>query len=124
MDAEALNITAVVVGAVAAFVFGWIIYHPKVLGRIWAEGSGVAPSNAPPVLAMVLQLLALLALALVLGTTATVNFLGTALLAIAAVALFIASGGAFTGKTTGAILVDVAYVWGAGALMIAAQGLL
>ena len=124
MEAVALNVPAVVAGAVAAFVFGWVMYHPKVLGRIWAEGSGVELSNSPPVLAMVLQALALLALATVVGMTATVNFLGTALLAIAAVALFVASGGAFTGKTAGAIAVDVIYILGAGVLMIAAQGLL
>ena len=124
MEAVALNVPAVVAGAVAAFVFGWVIYHPKVLGRIWAEGSGVELSSSPPVLAMVLQALALLALATVVGMTATVNFLGTALLAIAAVALFVASGGAFTGKTAGAIAVDVIYILGAGVLMIAAQGLL
>jgi len=124
MEAEALNVTAVVAGAVAAFLFGWVIYHPKVLGQIWAEGSGVEMTGSPPIMAMVLQALALLALATVVGMTATVNFLGTAVLAIAAVALFIASGGAFIGKSTGAILTDVAYALGAGVLMIAAQGLL
>ncbi len=46
------------------------------------------------------------------------------MLAIAAVALFVASGGAFTGKSAGAIAVDVGYILGAGVLMIAAQGLL
>ncbi len=54
MEAEALNTTAVIVGAVAGFLFGWIIYHPKVLGTIWAEGSGVDldAGNGPPILAV------------------------------------------------------------------------
>ena len=41
MEGEALNITAVIAGAVAGFVFGAVIYHPKVLGTIWANGSRV-----------------------------------------------------------------------------------
>ena len=124
MEAEALNIPAVAVGAVAAFLFGWLIYHPRVLGRIWAEGSGVDLGGSPPIAAFAFQALALLCLAIVIGMTATVNFLGTAVLAILAAMGFVVSGGAFTGKSTGALGVDAAYVIGAGILMIAAQGLL
>lgn len=124
MESEALNIPAVIAGAVAAFLFGWVIYHPRVLGTIWAEGSGVDLGGKPPALAFVLQVLALIALAVVIGVTATVNLLGTALLAILAAALFVASGGAFQKKSTGAILTDTVYILGAGALMIVMQGIL
>ena len=124
MEAEALNTTAVVAGAVAAFVFGWVLYHPRVLGRIWAEGSGVDLGGAMPVMAMILQAAALLALSAVVGLTATLNLLGTAILAIVAVVLFVAAGGAFARKGTGAIAVDIGFALGAGVLMIAAQGLL
>ena len=122
MEAEGLNILAVIVGAVAGFLFGWLIYHPHVLGRIWAEGSGVDLSGKPPTLAFGTQALALVALAIVIGMTATVNFLGTALLAILAAALFVVSGGAFLKKSTGALVVEAVYILGAGALMIVAQG--
>ena len=122
MEAEGLNILAVIVGAVAGFLFGWLIYHPHVLGRIWAEGSGVDLGGKPPALAFGTQALALVALAIVIGMTATVNFLGTALLAILAAALFVVSGGAFLKKSTGALVVEAVYILGAGALMIVAQG--
>ncbi len=124
MEAEALNIVAVIAGAVAGFLFGAVIYNPKVLGTIWANGSGVPLDGKPPALAFVLQILALLCLAVVVGMTATVSFLGTAVLAIVGSALFVASVGAFQRKTTGAMLTDVVYIVGAGILMIAAQGLL
>ncbi len=54
--------------------------------------------------------------------TATVNFLGTAVLAILAAVFFVVSHGAFVRKSTAAMLIDGLYVVGAGALMIVAQG--
>ena len=125
MEAEALNTPAVIAGAVAGFILGAVIYHPKVLGTIWANGSGVdLEGGKPPVLAFLAQALALLALAIVVGMTATVNFLGTAVLAILAAALFVGSGGLFQKKSTGAVMTDVVYIVGAGILMIAAQGII
>ncbi len=124
MEAEPLNIAAVIAGAVAAFVFGMILYHPKVLGRVWAQGSGVELGGSMPVGAMVLQAAGLIALAIVVGVTATLNLLGTAILAILAVALFVAANGSFAGKSSGAFLTDAGYAVGAGALMILAQGAL
>ena len=121
MEPEALNIAAIAVGAVAAFIYGVIIFHPRVLGTIWANGSGVALDGKPPVLAFAIQILALLALAIVVGMTATVSFLGTAILAILAAALFAMSSGAFQRKSTGAMLTDGLYIVGAGALLIVAQ---
>ena len=124
MEAEALNIPAVALGTALGFVFGMVLYHPRVLGTIWANGSGVDLDGSPPVLAFVLQILGLGALAIVVGMTATVNFLGTALLAILAAALLVTGGGVFTGKSKGALATDGLYILGAGALMIVAQGIL
>ncbi|MCG6885509.1 MAG: DUF1761 domain-containing protein [Silicimonas sp.] len=125
MEPESLNVAAVALGTVAAFVFGMILYHPKVLGRTWAEGSGVnLDKGGFPAAAMILQLGALIALALVIGLTATLNLLGTALLAILAVALFVVANGAFGRRSTGAVVTDGIYAIGSGALMIVAQGLL
>ena len=123
MEAEALNIVAVVAGVIAGFVFGMIFYHPKTLGTIWANGSGVDLDGKPSPLAFVAMILALIALAIVIGMTATLNLLGTALLAILAAALFVVSGGFFTKKSGGAIGVDALFIVGAGALMIVAQGI-
>ena len=126
MEAETLNIPAVLAGAVAAFFLGAVIYHPKVLGSTWAKGSGVdlEAESAMPSLAFLFQILALVCLAIVIGMTATINFLGTAVLAILAALFFVVSGGAFLKKSAGALFVDGVYVAGAGILMIAAQGLL
>ena len=126
MEAEALNTTAVIVGAIVAFIVGAIVYHPKVLGTIWAKGSGVdlEGGGSPPILAFALQAVALVCLALVIGITATISYLGTALLAIGAAICFVMSQGAFQKKTTGAMLVDGLYVFLAGAVMIVAQGAL
>ena len=77
METEALNIPAVALGAVVAFLFGWVLYHPRVLGRIWADGSGVELGGNPPAAAFVFQVVALICLAIVIGMTATVNFLLT-----------------------------------------------
>ena len=98
--------------------------HFDMLGTIWANGSGVDLDGSPPVPAFVLQILGLGALAIVVGMTATVNFLGTALLAILAAALLVTGGGVFTGKSKGALATDGLYILGAGALMIVAQGIL
>ncbi len=124
MEADPLNTTAVIAGAVAAFLFGAVLYHPRVLGRIWAEGSKVDLDGRTPVLAMVLQAAGLVALALVVGLTATLNLLGTAVLAILAVAMVVSASGAFARKSSGAIGIDFLFVIVAGVLMIAAQGLL
>ena len=124
MEAEALNTAAVIAGTVAAFILGMILYHPRVLGTIWANGSNVDLGGSPPVAAFVLQILGLLSLALVIGMTATINFLGTALLAIAAAALMTVGNGVFSRKSKGALMVDGLYILGGGVLMIAAQGLL
>ncbi len=121
-----VNWAAVIAGAIAAFVFGWILYAPAVFGRVWAKGSGIdiEIGNGPPVLAMVLQIIALLCLAIVVGVTETSNALLTAILAILAVVAFVVSGGAFMRKSGKALAVDGGYVLGAGILMILAQGLL
>lgn len=121
---EPLNLPAVLLGTVAAFVWGMILYHPRVLGGVWARGSGIEPGGPPPVLAFVLQVLGLLALALVVGMTATISYLGTAVLAILAVALFVMAGGAFHRKSPAALAIEGLYAAVAGALMIVVQGVI
>lgn len=124
MDAAALDWTAVIAGVVAGFAFGAVVYHPRVLGTIWARGSGVPLDGRPPVLAFLLQILALLALAMVISMMAAVQQLGAALLAILAAMLFVASSGVFQRKSFGAVATDMIYIIGAGILMIVAQALL
>ncbi|MCG8335991.1 MAG: DUF1761 domain-containing protein [Proteobacteria bacterium] len=116
----------VVVGTVVSFLAGWAWYSPKLFGKKWADGSGVSLESADkmPVFAMVSQLLALFILALVIGMTAAVNALFTAILAILAVAAFTASMGGFVKKSHAAIAIDFFYIIVAGVIMIASQGIL
>lgn len=124
MEADPLNVIAVATGAVTAFIFGAVIYHPKVLGTIWANGSGVDLTAKPSAIAFVAQVVAIIALALVVGLTATFQLLSAALLAILAAAAFVVANGLFQKKSGGALFTDGLYVVGAGALMIIAQGAL
>lgn len=122
MESE-INTLAIAVGAFGGLILGAVIYHPRVLGTVWARGSGVDLDIKPSPLAFVAQIVALVALAIVVGITATVNFLGTALLAILAAAAFVVAQGLFQTKSTGALLTDGFYVLAAGVVMIIAQGI-
>ncbi|MCK7612776.1 DUF1761 family protein [Roseibium sediminicola] len=125
MEFETVSWIAVITGAVAAFLFGWLVYSPLLFFKVWAEGSGVEvePGGKPPLGAMVLQIIGLLCLSAVVGVTATIEALITALLAILAAACLTMSNGAFAGKSTAAIAVDGGYIVGAGILMIVAQAI-
>lgn len=118
-----LNILAVAVGAIAGFVLGMVLYHPRVLGTVWMKGAGVDPGGKPPALAFVLMIAGLVLLSIVVGMTATVNFLGTAIAAILAAAALALANAAFAGRSGAALGVDALFIIGAGVLMIAAQGI-
>lgn len=126
MELAAVNWLAVLVGAVAAFLLGWLVYSPVLFVKRWAEGSHVDLNDggSPPAFAMVAQIVALLLLALVIGVTETSGALYTAILAILAAAAFAVSNGAFCRKSSFAMAVDGGYVIAAGVVMILAQGLL
>lgn len=126
MEFDAVNWIAVVVGTIAAFLFGWLVYSPLLFAKTWAAGSGVelTPESRPPLVAMLLQILALFCLASVIGVTATIDALLTAVLAILAAALLTVSNGAFCKKSGAALMIDGGYIVGSGVLMIAAQGIL
>ena len=120
-----LNWLAVVTGTIVSFLIGWAWYSEKLVGKKWAAGSGVNMDSASkmPVFAMASQVAALFLLALVVGLTATVNALFTAILAILAVATFTASMGGFVKKSNFAIAVDFFYVIIAGIILILCQGI-
>lgn len=126
MELAAINWLATLVGAVAAFLLGWLVYSPILFVKRWAEGSHVDLDGGagPPLFAMVAQIVALLLLAMVVGITATNDALITAVLAILAAAAFAVSNGAFCRKSSFAMAVDGGYVVAAGVVMILVQGLL
>lgn len=78
---------AVIVGAVAAFLFGWLWYSPMMFGTKWAEGSRVELGSASsmPVGAMVGQAVGLLLLSWLFGITAADSELLTIILVVLAI---------------------------------------
>ena len=125
-DFSSINWLAVILGTIVSFLVGWLWYSPKLFGVKWAEGSRVSLDRADkmPAFAMVSQLIALFLLSLVIGLTAQVNALFTAILSILAVAFFTASMGGFVQKSNYAITVDFFYIIASGAIMIGVQGIL
>lgn len=122
--AEPLNWLAIGAGIVLGFGLGMIWFSPLLFGKTWAAGShGLKPPDAPPFLAMGVQLLGTALLALVIGMTAAMSALGLALGIIAATACLVAGMDLFSQKTVAATLVDASYILATGALMILAQGL-
>jgi hypothetical protein len=125
MEQDPLNLTAIFVGTIVAFFVGWAIYSPFLFGRTWAIGSRISPEppEQMPWMAMGLQVIGLFLLALVIGMTAQIEALTTAIVAILAAAGMVMAQDAFSQKSGPAIVIDGAYVIIAGAVMILCQGI-
>ena len=125
MEFSLVNWPAVGLGTILAFVLGMLWFSPMMFGKVWSAGShNIQPPASAPIAAMVVQFLATLALATVVGMTASVDALMTAILAIVSVALFVAGMDLFSQKSGRATLIDASYIVVGGALMIVAQGIL
>ena len=125
MDFAALNWAAVIVGTIAAFGLGMIWFSPLLFGKSWSAGShNIQPPASPPMAAMITQFLGTFALAFVVGMTETNEAIGTAIVAILAVALTVTGMDLFSQKSGKATAIDAGYIVAGGALMILAQGLL
>ena len=121
-----VNWLAVITGAVAAFVMGWLWYSPKVFGTKWAEGLGVELGSASemPVGAMVTNIIGLLLMSWFVGVTAANNALLTVILATVAFTLLGYSGGMFGKQTTYVRNVNAGYWIAALVVMIVCQAIL
>ena len=121
-----VNWLAVIAGAVAAFVMGWLWYSPKVFGTKWAEGLGVELGSASemPVGAMVTNIIGLLLMSWFVGVTAANNALLTVILATVAFTLLGYSGGMFGKQTAYVRNVNAGYWLAALVVMIVCQALL
>ncbi len=120
-----MNWPAVGLGTIAAFALGMLWFSPKLFGTTWSAGShNIQPPDAPPLLAMVIQLAGTLVLALIIGITETAGAIIVAIGAVLAVALFVAGMDLFSQKSGKATWVDAGYVLACGVVMIAAQGIL
>ena len=120
-----VNFIAVVVGAVAAFLFGWLWYSPILFGAKWAEGVGVEMGTADtmPAGAMISQIVGLLLVSWLVGVTAVSNALLTIVLAAVAFAVLGYSGGMFRKNSAYARVTDAGYLIGSVIVMIICQGI-
>lgn len=116
---------AVIIGAVVAFLVGWLWYSPKLFGEKWAEGVGVSLGSADqmPVAAMVAQIVGMILMSWVIGITAAQNALFTAILVILAITALIIANGYFARKSPYAIRTEAGFIIVAGIIMIACQGI-
>lgn len=116
---------AALVGAILAFLVGWLWYSPTLFGTKWAEGSGVEMNTADkmPWDAMAAQFLGLLLMSWFVAVTAANDALLTVILATLAFAVMQWSGNTFGGKSLYARNVDAGYLFAALVVMIIVQGI-
>lgn len=121
-----VNWLAVIVGAVVAFLVGWLWYSPMLFGKKWAAGNGVEMGTASsmPVGAMVFQAVGLLLVSWFVGVTAVSSALLTFILAVIAFGVMNISTGLFAKKPTEVVLIDFGYLIVAAIVMFLAQGML
>lgn len=106
-----VNWLAVIVGAVAAFMAGWLWYSDMMFGQKWRDGIGIAVDDTSPMAqAMIAQAIGTFLLAWVIGITATTDSLMLAILIAVTIAVLIKAGGFFAQKSKYAIMVESSYI--------------
>ncbi|MEM6461280.1 MAG: DUF1761 domain-containing protein [Pseudomonadota bacterium] len=110
--AGSISWIAVLLGAVAAFLIGWLWYSPVLFGRQWADGVGVEMGSASemPVGAMLSQLFGLLLLSWFVGAMASAGALTTLVIGTLGFAVLAFSGGMFRRNAAPARLTDFGYL--------------
>lgn len=123
--ASGISWIAVIVGAIAAFLVGWLWYSPMLFGQKWANGVGVDMGGASemPVGAMVSQAVGLLLLSWFVGAMAAANALSTLVLATLAFSVLAFSGGMFRRNGTYARMTDFGYWVVSVIVMVIAQAI-
>ena len=121
-----VNWLATGVGALVAYILGWLWYSPLLFLNRWLVGIGLTPEDAkqPPVAAMAVQALGTFLLAWIVGLTAVTNSLMTCLLVVAMLMTMMVSGGLYMKKQPIAMVIEVGYVAAMVIVMIVAQALL
>jgi len=116
---------AVIVGAVVAFLAGWLWYSERLFGKGWAEGVGVELGAAGdmPMGAMATQFIGLLLMSWFVGVTAASNLLLTVILGTVAFTVLGMGGAMFRRQSAYASNVDAGYWILALLIMIIANGI-
>lgn len=119
-----VNWLATIIGAVGAFLLGWLWYSPILFVNKWAEGVGIkVDESGPSALAMVFQMIATLLLSWVIGVTAASNLLSTAILITITIVCLMAASGLFCQKSRYAIATETGFIVVMVGVMIICQGL-
>lgn len=115
---------AVVVGAVVAFGVGWLWYGP-LFGKQWMAGVGMSADDKGPMMhAMLAQAVGTFLLAWVIGLTASMDALLTAILIALTIATLIKANGLFARKGHSAIMVESSFILVMVAIMIAVHAVM
>ncbi len=119
-----VNWLAVIVRTLVAYGLCMLWFGP-VFGKVWAAGShGIQPPLRLPPPAMAVQLFGTFLMAWVIGATAAINALGTAIVIIVAITALQLAESLFSQKSPAAAFIDGGFVVAMGAMIIVAQGLL
>lgn len=128
MDEILLNVNwlAVIVGAVVAFLVGWLWYSPMLFGKKWAGDHKIEMGTAGdmPFVAMATQAIGLFLVAWFVGVTAVGSQLLTFILAAVGFGILNASGSLFAKKSNAIAWIDFGYLIAAVFVMFLAQALL
>ncbi len=116
---------SVVIGAVVAFLVGWLWYSERLFGKGWAEGSRVelGSANEMPMGAMAAQIIGLVLMSWFVAVTAANNALLTVILATTAFTVLAYGGNMFSRKNAYARNADAGYWVASLAIMIVVQGI-
>lgn len=118
-----MNWSAVVAGAVVAFLAGWLWYSPRLFGERWARAANVSYDDSPPVAAMAMHFGGMVLLSWFVGIMAQAQMLATTvLLMIAGAILGYATDGYLKIGTEGK-LINAGYWIVTIVIMVAAQAL-
>ena len=126
-----VNWLAVIIGAVAVFILGWLWYSPKLFGLKWAEGVGVemptaenAKASPPPIFAMLAQAFGTFLLAWVVGISAAQDALLTIIVIVLTIVTLMVAGGLFSQKSRYAITTEAGFVVAMAVVMMACQAVI
>jgi hypothetical protein len=97
---ENVNWAAVGIGAVIAYLLGWLWYSPKLFATKWMAGNGLKMEDmtGPPIAAMMVQAVGTFMLAWIVGITAAQNALLTVILIVLTIVVLMVSGGLYIQK--------------------------
>ena len=115
---------AVIVGAIASFLLGWLWYSERLFGQKWAEGVGAELGEVRAnVGALAAQIVGLFLMSWFVSVTAASNLLLTVILATLAFVLLAQSGAMFREQSTYARQVDAGHWIASLVIMIAANAI-